>query len=212
VAVAFPGIRLQTDLDDLLDFSGTITAGGTAQLLLPQQPGRLYLAITNNSATDSLYLGIGPAKATASLAAGAVSAIAVNNGGVGYTVAPQVVLLGGVIAGDYVTAPGSVGKQPGVQYPGTPAQAHATIAGGAVTGIVIDNPGSGYVVPPTVYLENPWPQLGGGAFAPSATNGIAVPTGQTFTFNGSLLVPGSAIAIFGATTADAFHCMVGGLW
>jgi hypothetical protein len=216
MTAAFPGIRDQSYLDDLLHFDGTVTTGGTAQLLLPQQPGRLFLAITNNTAADTLFLGIGPARATANLTSGQVSSITVNNGGVGYTVSPSVVFLGGLIAGDYVTSPGSPGKQLGVQYAGKPAVAHAVLTGGAVSSVVVDDPGSGYTVPPLIHLCNNWPQLGGGAYSPTATTatagtGLGIPAGQTFTFNGSLLVPGSAIAINGFTTGDAFSCIVGGI-
>lgn len=202
--------RQQTYLDDALDFSGTIAAGGTAQLILPQQPGRSWLSITNVDATDVLYIGVGPAKATATVTAGAISAITVNNVGVGYTVAPQVRILGGIINGDYKTSPGSTNSA-GVPLPGQVATAVATIAGGVVTGITVTNPGSGYLVAPLIYLENPWPQLGGGAYAPSTNNGIGIPVNTTYQFTGSLWVPGSAVAIIGATTGDQFHVKVGGL-
>jgi pimeloyl-ACP methyl ester carboxylesterase len=210
VSTAFPGIRGQTPLDDLLDFSGTVTAGGTAQLLLPQQPRRLSLSVSAVDATDTLYLGIGPAKGVATVTSGAVSAIAVANAGVGYTIAPQVRILGGVVQGDYETAPGSTNLG-GISLPGRVAVAHATLTTGAVSAIVVDDPGAGYLVPPLIYLENPWPALGGGAYAPGVNNGIPIPINTTFTFNGSLLVPGSAVAIFGATTGDQFHVKVGGL-
>jgi hypothetical protein len=210
VPVSFPGIRKQTPLDDLLDFSGTITTGGTAQLLLPQQPRRLYVSISNVDAADVLLVGIGPAKASATVAGGLVTGIAVNNGGIGYTVAPQVRILGGIIQGDYERAPGGTNLQ-GVPDVGFQATAVATIAAGAVSAITVTNPGSGYLVAPLIYLENPWPSLGGGAYSPSANNGIPIAVNTTFTFNGSLLVPSSAIAIVGATTGDQFHVKVGGL-
>jgi hypothetical protein len=217
MTVAYPGIRDQTHLDDLVHFDGTVTTGGTAQLLLPQQPGRLFLAITNTAAGDGLFVGLGPARATATLASGQVSAIAVTNGGLGYTVPPQVVIMGGIVAGDYVTTPGSTKSGvPGQTYPGTLAQAHATLSSGAINAIVVDNPGSGYLVAPLIYLENPWPLLGGGAYSPTATGsttgtGLLIPAGQTFTFNGALMVPGSAVAINGFTTGDSFSVVVGGL-
>lgn len=210
MSVVFPGIRGQTPLDDLLDFSGTVTAGGTAQLILPQQPRRLLLSISNMDATDVMYVGVGPAKATAALAAGAVTTITVNNGGVGYTVAPQVRILGGLVNGDYQTAPGATNLQ-GISVPGVVCQAHAVLTGGAVSSIVVDNPGSGYLVAPLIYLENPWPTLGGGAYAPGVSNGIPIPVNTTFTFQGSFMIPGSAVALFGATTGDQFHVRVGGL-
>lgn len=193
------GIRSQTQLDDLLDFSGTIAAGGTAQLVLPQQPRRLTLFIQNISASDPIVVGIGPATATASLTSTTVSSIAVANGGIGYTVPPKVRIFGGIVDGDYQNAPQRV------------AQAHAVLTGTAVSSIVVDDPGNGYLVAPYVYLENPLPQLGGGAKLPSATSGIILPANAILSFNGAMLVPTSAIAIFGPTTANAFTIKVGGL-
>jgi hypothetical protein len=207
MSVSSPSIRGQTHVtDDFLDFSGTITLGGTAQLLLPQQPRRLVVFVSNISTTttDVMYFGVGPAKATANLTGTLVSSITVNNGGVGYTVAPNVRIMGGIYNGDYETSPQQFAG-------GRQAAAHATIAGGAVTAITIDDPGIGYLVAPLIYLENPLPALGGGAYAAAANNGIAVPNGSTLTFNGNLLVPASAMSIVGPTTGGQFHCRVGGL-
>ena len=62
----------------------------------------------------------------------AVTAIAVDNGGVGYTVAPEVVISGGGGAG---------------------AIAHATVSGGAVATVVVDAGGTGYTSVPTVTIR-----------------------------------------------------------
>jgi len=196
--VLAPGVRGQTHLDDLISFDGTITTGGVAQLVLPQQPRRLALQIINTS-SHQMNLGIGPAQATATLTSNAVSSVTVNNGGIGYTLPPAVVFCGGVVNGDYQTSP---------QHP---AQAHATISGGAVTAVTIDDPGSGYVVAPLVYLMNPLPNLGGGAFLPSSTAGIPLTAGNFWSMSGSLLVPTSAVALYGTTTGDTFVVKVGGL-
>jgi hypothetical protein len=204
-------IRGKTALDDLLNFGGTIAVGGTTQLALVQQPRRLWMALTNNSAADALFFGVGPARATAALTTGTVSAIAITNAGIGYTIAPQVRIQGGIFDGDYETAPGSTGYNQGQLFPGRPAVAVATIAGGNVNSITVTDPGSGYLVAPLIYLENPWPRLGGGAYAAAAGNGIAVAAGQTYTFTGSLYVPGSAVSVVGATGGDAFTITVGGL-
>ena len=70
----------------------------------------------------------GPGSATATVSGGAVTAVAVTNGGSGYTTAPAVILTG----------------------VGTGATATATIAGGVITGITVTNGGSGYTSPPAI--------------------------------------------------------------
>lgn len=194
-----PGIRGQTHLDDLLDFSGVIASSGVAQLVLPQQPRRMSLFIANSSASDTITIGLGPATATATVTSQKVASIAVNNGGIGYSVVPQVVILGGVTTGDLQSAP---------QHPAT---AHAVLTTGAVSSIVVDDPGDGYLTVPYVYLMNPLPRLGGGALLPSATAGIPLPAGYSFSTSGMIIVPTSAVAIFGPTNTNTFVVKVGGL-
>lgn len=194
-----PGARGQPQLDDLLGFDGTVTLGGTAQLLVPQHPRRSYLFLQNTSSGNLLF-GIGPATATATLTSGTVSSIAVNNGGIGYTQPPTVVLMGGIIAGDLQGTP--------IQgQPFRPAIAFATVSAGAVSAITVSDPGTGYLVAPYVYLHNPMPGLGGGAFLPSATAGVLLAQNGSIVFESSA-VPTSAIAVFGATTGQAFVCKV----
>lgn len=193
-----PGVRGQTQLDDLITVLSTITAGGTAQLALPQQIRRAYLSITNNSA-GGLTVGIGPAIAHATISGGALTAITVDNGGVGYVVAPKVRIFGGLTQGNYGESPPHV------------ATAYATISAGVVTTVAVDDPGAGYAVAPLIYLENALPQLGGGAWTPGASSGVQIAPGETWILSGPLMVPASAVAIFGATTAQAFTLQVGGL-
>jgi len=196
---AFPGIRGQTQNDDYIDFSGTITSGGTAQIVLPQQIRRLSLYFQNLS-TDVMYVGFGPPRPVATLSGSTVNAISVSgNAGFGFKVIPQVVIQGGIVDGDYQTSPAN------------PATAHVNgLSGsGGITGITVDNPGSGYVVAPLVRLVNPMPTLGGGAFLPSTGVGIYVaPSGGFFSMGGSLLIPVSALGVVAATTGDVFTCKV----
>lgn len=200
--VSQPGIRNQTQLDDLIDFSGTITTGGAAQLVLVQQLRRLSLSIWNTSAAN-MTVGIGPPRPTANLTGSTVSSVTVGNAGIGYTVPPVVRFLGGIVDGDYQTAPSH------------PAAAHATLSGTGIGSITIDDPGTGYAVAPLVYLENPiigpFGKLGGGCFLPSITAGIPLPPGWQLNFEGSILVPASALAVWGTNTSDAFAVKVGGL-
>lgn len=200
--VISPGIRGQTHLDDILDFSGTIAVGGTPQLVLPQQPRRLTLFIASLAAVNTITIGIGPPACTATLTGTTITAITLNNAGIGYAVRPNVRILGGLIDGDYQLNPARI------------AQAHAVMAGVApnqtISSIVIDDPGSGYLVKPLIYLENPLPTLGGGATIPSATAGIPLLAGSSLSFSGSFVVPTSAVALFSSGT-DAYVCKVIGL-
>lgn len=204
--VLAPGIRNQSNLDDLLDFSGTITTGNTAQLVLPQQIGRLSIFIANTATTDTLYVGIGPPRPTVTRSSGQITAVTVGNAGVGYTVPPVVRFLGGLVAGNLREAPSH------------PAVAHATLSGTGIGSITVDDPGAGYTADPIIYLENPisgpFGQLGGGAFLPSSSGtlaGIPLPPGWSLNFEGSMLVPTSAVALVAATNSDPFTIKVGGL-
>jgi hypothetical protein len=222
VTVAFPGIRGQTQIDDWIDFSGTITAGGTAQTVLPQQLRRLAFYFQNLS-IDNMYLGFGPPRPIATLSSGTISGITMpgaagGGNGRGWSVTPQVVISGGIIDGDYQQAPGA-NAFGGAQAVGVPAQAHAVMTGSApnmsVSSIVVDNPGSGYLVAPLVTLVNNAPQLGGGSCLPvsgATPSGIEVVSGSGyFSMMGSFLVPASQVSVVGAATGDAFICKVGGL-
>lgn len=167
-------------------------------MVLVQQPRRLSLEICNTSSGD-LTAGIGPATATATLVGSTVGSIAAANAGVGYTVPPKVMIFGGVVDGDYQTSPSR------------PARATAVLSGTAVGAITMDDVGAGYAVAPLVYLMNPLPALGGGAFAPSATVGTVIGAGWTWSSSGLLIVPASAVALFGATTGQTFTLAIGGL-
>jgi hypothetical protein len=144
----------------------TVTAGGAGY----------------GAGTTVTFTGGGGSGATghATLAAGVVTAIVIDNPGSGYTSAPTVVISGGGGAGATatctianlgegvqsvaVTAPGAgYVTPPAVSFAGgggSGAAAEATIAGGLVTGIVVLNPGSGYTSAPTVSFAG-----GGGAGA-----------------------------------------------
>lgn len=212
---AIVGFRRQSDQFDLFTFSGTIAVGGTAQVLLPQQPTRCYLQIQNTSSA-LLTVGIGPATANPTLASGKITGVTVINGGLGYVVAPQVVFLGGLaavnaglFASDFNMDPVRE-KQVGFR----PAVAFATISAGVVTAITVTDQGNGYLSVPYVYLYNPLPDLGGGAFTPSATAGLqlagatAPAAGGSVTYENSI-VPTGAVNIFGGTGAQAFEVKVG---
>jgi FtsP/CotA-like multicopper oxidase with cupredoxin domain len=88
--------------------------------------------LINEFATTAADATGGGATATATVAAGAVTAVDVVDGGLNYTVAPIV----------------TIDPPPA----GVTATATAHIAGGVVTGITVTNPGSGYAAAPLVTL------------------------------------------------------------
>lgn len=101
---------------------------------------------------------------------GCVVAVVVTNGGTGYTSAPTVTaagtnatfvaIVGGALSAININAASSGANY---SYPpnvsidapavgGVPATAHATISGGVITSIVIDQPGAGYATVPNVAI------------------------------------------------------------
>lgn len=192
----------------LFDVSGTITSGGTAQLLLPVSLMRSSLIVQNISDT-AMYLTIGAPPAVASLTSGAVSSVALGNAGAGYSRPPQVVFLGGALANRSSAPTYTPSGLPDYPSPSHPAQAHCVMSGSAgsqtISSISIDDPGSGYAYPPFVLLVNdPLDQFG--YSVPTATNGILLAaSGGSYTSNGSVCTT-DQIAIFCATSSKAFTC------
>jgi hypothetical protein len=110
-------------------------------LILPRAAPRSSVTIQNTSASDTIVIEIGCARATATISGGKVTAVTVTNGGFGFTYPPYVKFLGG---GNQLN-----GRDLGLGYPGqyapsNVATAHCVLTAGAVSSIVIDNPGSGY--------------------------------------------------------------------
>lgn len=200
--------RSPVDNDDLLDFSGTITTGGTAQLLIPQQNGRCVFYFENISSAN-LTLYIGPPPVTVALTNGVVSSVTVADNGLNWKVAPLVVLEGGIYTGNRNDRPGSPNTVSGNNYAGKTATVTANaLNSGALNGFTINDGGSGYLVAPTARLVNPWPQGGGGSGTPSATAGFLVVANGSLSFEHTFC-PTSCITIFGGTTGQAFTCKVG---
>lgn len=196
------GSRGQIVRDFTYDASGTITTGGTAQLILPEQPLRTSLFIQNISDTV-MYLEIGGARAHATLTSGVVTAITVANAGFGYTVPPNVKFYGGgdVTKNPNYLCPGLSGNL----CPGTLASASAVLNGTGVGSFVINNGGNYYVKAPYVFLQSSQ-QDPYGVATPSATSGALLqPNGGSLFFNGTTLTT-DALAIVCATTGKAFTC------
>lgn len=182
--------------------SGTITTGGTAQLILAERP-RCSMFMVQNISDTVMFLEIGSARATATITSGVVTSIAVTNAGFGFTVPPVVEFLGG---GDLKANPNYLGAGlPGVQSPTTVASAHAVLTAGAVSSIVIDNGGANYVKAPYVFLRNAENDPFGAAI-PSATSGVLLgANGGSYYVNGTAQTTDS-LALFCATTAKAYTC------
>lgn len=208
---ALVGFRGQISHDRSYDASGTITTGGTAQLILPEARTRSSLILINISSVN-MFFEIGGARATASLTNGTVTSCAITNSGFGYSRAPSVVFYGGALGAPgspNITVTGALNSLPEYTSPSSPAKAHCVMTGSApnmsVSSIVIDSAGSGYAFPPYVYLANsaldPF-----GAATPSATNGILLlANGGSYTPNGSVCIT-DQISVFCATTSSAYCC------
>lgn len=190
---------------------GSITTGGTPQLVLPQHQSRSLLMIQNISA-GSLVFEFGSARATATITGGVVTSITVNNAGFNFSKPPVVQLLGGGKAGNasYLGL-----NQPGGAAPdstlgvGRVAKAHCVMTGSApnqsVSSIVVDDGGAGYVIAPYVFIFDsdldPY-----GCAVPSATVGFPLTAGAApLILNGTSCFTDS-VSVFGATTAQTFVC------
>jgi len=184
---------------------GTVTTGGTAQLILPQTPSRSFLMLQNLSA-GPLWFEFGSARATATITNGAITSISVTNGGFNFTKPPVVRFAGGGYSGNTaflgLNQPGGDGPNSSI-VTGRVARAHAVLTGSAVSSIVIDDPGAGYVIAPYVFIANS-PLDPYGCAAPSATSGMLL-TAQSapYVLNGTSCFTDS-VAVYGATTGQAF--------
>jgi hypothetical protein len=202
---AFPGMLNQMRIR-VFDKSGTITTGGTAQLIMPKAYSRSSLIVQNISDTN-MFIEFGGARATATLTNGSITSFSITNAGFGYTRAPKVVLYGGGNTGNNLNNSSFLGAAlPDYPAPANIASATCVMTGSAgnlsVASITIDNPGSGYAIAPYVYLAND-PLDPYGAASPSASNGIELlPQGQV-TFDGPVCTT-DQVSIFCASTGKAF--------
>jgi hypothetical protein len=211
------GSREQTIRDHYYRADGTIAASNTSQLLLPERKSTSFLILANNS-NATLWFEIGGARATATISGGGLASFAITNGGFGYQVPPIVRLYGGGNGGNPVCpgvglygwpAPGDAGfTQPRMGSP-TARQgiAHAVLTLGVLTSIEIEDPGSGYVVAPQVFLENAILDPFGCAdpYFGSANSGFQLVAGGSYYVNGTHC-PTDAIAIWGATMGQSYAC------
>ena len=215
------GAGNQIRQDFLFDASGTITTGGTPQLVMPQHQSRCLFKFINNSA-DTMYLdfgvGSGPAYATATLTSKVVTAVTVINAGFNFTNPPLVRFYGGghpratlqsgIAAGinsSYVATGG-----PGFPPPDHVATAIANLTSSAISlneiGSITVTYGGSYSAVPYVQLI-PSDLDPNGVAIPGATyaSSIAVSPGGEIAFENTAC-PTDAVSVVGATTGDAFTC------
>jgi hypothetical protein len=202
-----PGTQAQQARHFLYDASGTIASGGTTQLLLAESKSRSFLFIQNISDT-AMYVNIGAGFAHATLTSGVVTSVTVDNAGFGFTYPPAVTFLGGGPYKPDGRTPNltSVGvNQPGYDAPDHVAKAHAVLTTGAISSIVVEDGGVGYLAAPYVLITNSH-RDGAGAALASATAGILLPvSGGSLLFNYTSC-PTEPVSIFCATTGKAFIC------
>jgi hypothetical protein len=196
------GAGVQQRHDYMYDASGSITAGGTAQLVLAQSPARSLLFVQNQS-NATLWIDIGSARATATVSAGTVTGCTITNAGFNFTRPPVVMFMGGGRGPNNNTS-FLGGNQPNYPSPPDNATGHAVLSGSTVGSIVIDHGGSGYQCAPYVFMYNsdldPY-----GCAIPSAGVGIELVAGQSIVFNATCC-PTDPVAIFGASTSLTFCC------
>jgi hypothetical protein len=203
------GTKAQLDRAPLYDASGTITTGGTPQLIRAMVPSCSHFVIQNLSAANSMYVEFGSARATATISGGTISAITVTNGGFGFTYPPIVRFAGGGIGENTknlgLNQPGGEGPNSAITQ-GRPAIAHAVLTSGVVTSIVIDDPGAGYTAKgPYVFLQDTTLDPYGCAnpFFGSAVSGILLGAGGSYYSNGTVCTT-DPISIYCSASAQPF--------
>jgi hypothetical protein len=204
---------------------GSITTGGTPQLVLPRLQSRSLLKLQNTSA-GPLWFEFGSARATATITAQTgtpysyVSSVAVTNAGFNFTKPPVVIFYGGGQGGNgsYLglnqfggPAPDATLRVSHSRYAidPHPAKAHCVMTGTApnlsVSSIIVDDPGMGYVIAPNVFLMDsdldPY-----GCAVPSVGVGMLLPSGSAPLLIDSTSCHTDAISVFGATTGQTFFC------
>jgi hypothetical protein len=196
----------QTSFAPLYRADGSITAGSTPQLALGRSPSRSYLVIQNNS-SGVMFVEIGCAQASCTISGGVVNSVTITNAGFGFTYPPVVQFLGGGTANNNGRYLGL--GQPNAPVPtngggagGRQARGIAVLTSGAVSSILIEDGGKGYVTPPYVHLYNDDLDPNGAAL-PAANVGLLLGAGSKLEWNGACC-PTDPIAIWGPTTGAAY--------
>jgi hypothetical protein len=200
-----PNTRGQQQRDAMFDASGTITTGGTSQLVLPEAKSRSFFVFENNSTADNMYLEFGSARARATITSGVVTSIAITNAGFGFTIPPIVHFYGGGndgwdMANPTMNTPGI----PGWPSPAHPAHGVAVLTGNSVSSITINDGGKNYKNAPYVMMMNSFNDPFGCA-APAVGTGFLLQPGGSFSLNGTACTT-DPISVYCATTSSPFTC------
>jgi hypothetical protein len=181
---------------------GSITSGGTAQIVLPVHQSRALLKLQNTSG-GPLWFEFGSARATCTLSSKAVSSsFTITNSGFNFTKPPLVKFFGGGTANNssYLG-----NNQYGGPAPSNPATAIAVLSGGSVSAITLTNPGANYIIAPqlVMYDDDLDPY---GCATPANGVGMLLSAGsQPYILNGSSCFTDS-ISVWGATTGQTYLC------
>ncbi len=190
----------------LFDASGTL-ANGTPLLVLSRSMSRSYLFL-QNVGTSALVFEFGPARATATITNGAVSAITVTNAGFGYSYPPTVELLGGGGADLPYGNSNFLGiGQDGAPSPNKPGSATCVMTGSApnmsIASITVQGGGANYKTPPYVLIRNSSNDPYGCAIptttpASATSTGILLAAGQSIIWTGDYC-PIDQLAVVGVS-------------
>lgn len=189
-------------------YRADITMTGSAQRVLGASASRSLLLL-QNIGSHAMNVEIGAAAAHATLSSGTVSAITVDNVGLGYSMAPIVALLGGGSSNNPGLSSYVGSTQPNTPAPQHPATAHAVMTGSApnmtISSITVDDPGSGYDIAPYVLIYN-HPMDPNGVATVTSSTGLVLPANMTapirFDATGC---PTEGVSVIG-TASDVLIC------
>ena len=201
------GMRNQQVRDLTLDASGTITTGGTAQLVLPERLSTTMLLIQNVSATATMFFSFGSAVLSATLTGTKVTSVSVVNAGFNFTYAPTVEFQGG---GNPTNTAMTAAGLWGYDSPTHPARATCVMTSASplpglkIASVTVDDGGSGYRTAPYCWVKNS--QLDPFGVATPTANGAGTYALLPY---GSLAIndfanPTDPIAVYCATTTAHF--------
>jgi hypothetical protein len=144
------GTKTQQVRDLYYRADGSVTGVGSPVLVLPEAKSRSYLLLQNIS-NAGLYFEFGSARATCSITNGKITNTTITNPGFGFKQPPIISPQGGGAGGNSTFSGGSTVGYPS---PSHLAVLQAVLTGGVLTSINILDGGSGYVVAPTLFIQN----------------------------------------------------------
>lgn len=185
---------------------GSITSATAPQLVLPNALARSQLFFQNKSASATMHLEFGAARATCAISGGSVTSggFTITNPGFNFTRPPLISFLGGGQPNGNTSYVGAAGPQ--FAAPSRPARARCVLTSGVVTSIVLDDPGAGYVIAPMVFIYND-PLDPNGCADPSngGGDGLSLGPGQSVYEAGSGVTT-DPVAVFCGTAGEKFFC------